>query len=71
VCHTSVVFRKLLSYLRGSVRTQLQSAPDEDDEPRYGVSVSYKPCPVCEEGTMGYDDDAGESRCTVCGEPGD
>jgi ribosomal protein S27E len=38
-----------------------------DESPRYGVSVSYTPCPECGEGTMEYDEAADESRCTVCG----
>jgi hypothetical protein len=59
--------RKLVSTVVGSVRTRSGDDESLDDQPQYGVSVSYTPCPDCGEGTMAYDTDAEETRCSVCG----
>jgi hypothetical protein len=63
--------RKLVSTVVGSVRTRSREEESLDDQPQYGVSVSYTPCPDCGEGTMTYDTDAGETRCSACGASGE
>jgi hypothetical protein len=46
------------------------TADGPDGRPRYGVSVSYAPCPDCGEGALAYDPATGESRCAACGTRG-
>jgi uncharacterized protein (DUF983 family) len=58
---------KLLDLLVGEIRSFLGREPPPDDEPRYGHSVSYAPCPACGEGSLRWDDEASANRCTACG----
>ena len=63
--------RKLVSTAVGRLKTGSSEDESLDDQPQYGVSVSYTPCPDCGEGTMAYDTDAEETRCSVCGASAD
>ena len=58
---------KLLNLLRGALRLR-GSAPDPDEGPNYGRSVSYTACRACGEGTPEYDPETDADVCPVCGE---
>ena len=48
------------------VMSKAQNPSTGTDLP-YTPSANYAPCRNCEEGTLVWDDEAGESRCRCCG----